>query len=51
MDEDGAQSSPPGFAVIYLPYADDIRAVHVDKIEAVISSNFSVGKFLRLFLK
>lgn len=29
--EDGSQLRPPGFHVIYLPYADDIREIVLDE--------------------
>lgn len=30
LDEDGIQTVPPGFHVIYLPFTDDIRPVKID---------------------
>ncbi len=30
LDSDGTQNTPPGFHVIYLPYADDIRNLKLD---------------------
>jgi ATP-dependent DNA helicase 2 subunit 1 len=32
LDEDGSQMTPPGFHLIYLPYADDIRELTIEPV-------------------
>jgi ATP-dependent DNA helicase 2 subunit 1 len=32
LDDQGVQVRPPGFHVIIMPYADDIRSVPVDRL-------------------
>lgn len=29
MDEDGLQSKPPGFNLIHIPFADDLRSIPI----------------------
>jgi ATP-dependent DNA helicase 2 subunit 1 len=45
VDEDGIQERPPGFHMIPLPYADDIRAAPVDEALRGVTERIAMNNY------